>query len=59
MNLMHENLQVTDGVYGIFSKIDINRKITALGNDANNGYTKKEVVKLIEEALEEIRVKNC
>jgi len=30
-NLMHENLAVTDGVYGVLSDTDVKRQIAALG----------------------------
>jgi len=33
-NLMHENLTVTDGVYGILSDADVSRQISALGHGA-------------------------
>jgi hypothetical protein len=44
MNLMYENLQVTDGVYGIFSKIDVGNRIIRLGHQSNNSPTSKEEI---------------
>jgi hypothetical protein len=41
---MYENLQVTDGVYGIFSKIDVGNRIIRLGHQSNNSPTSKEEI---------------
>lgn len=51
MNLMHENLQVTDGVYGIFSSVAVQYKIRILGNSTNDEVNQKEVLKIIEVLL--------
>ena len=34
-NLMHENLTITDGVYGILSDSDVRKRIAELGNRIN------------------------
>jgi len=31
-NLMHQNLSITDGVYGILSEKDVRQQINAIGN---------------------------
>lgn len=51
MNLMHKNLQVTDGVYGIFSKIDIQIKIAGLSKKLNNQLGKEEIIKSLEKVI--------
>jgi integrase len=37
-NLMHRNLSITDGIYGILSDRDIKAKITLLGNNSENDF---------------------
>lgn len=52
MNLMHENFQVTDGVYWIFSNVDVQRRITGLGkNIGKQKYEKEDIIKYIEELI--------
>jgi integrase len=36
-NLMHSNLSITDGVYGILSDIDVKNQIVSLGQKINSG----------------------
>ena len=43
-NLMHSNLSVTDGVYGILSTDDIKRRVTALENNNVDAMSKDEVL---------------
>ncbi|MBN2502490.1 MAG: hypothetical protein JXB38_17030 [Anaerolineales bacterium] len=50
MNLMHENLQVTDGVYGIFSNTDIQKKIAGLGRNESS-IDQDEIVRVLEQML--------
>jgi hypothetical protein len=42
MNLMHSNLSVTDGVYGILSTADMGKRIAGLGKQMNNGKLSQE-----------------
>ncbi len=35
-NLMHKNLSVTNGVYGILSDLDVREQIAALGKQVEN-----------------------
>jgi integrase len=44
-NLMHANLSVTDGVYGILSDIDVKDKISTLGK--NKPHNNKDLTELI------------
>jgi hypothetical protein len=46
-NLMHSNLSITDGVYGILSDNDIQKQIAELGNADVKGEKKEELVILI------------
>jgi integrase len=36
-NLMHENLSITDGVYGILSERDVREEIVSLGKKVESG----------------------
>jgi integrase len=52
MNLMHENLQVTDGVYGIFSNLDLHKIITGLGKTSSQtNMNKQELILILEQTL--------
>jgi integrase len=51
-NLMHANLSVTDGVYGILSDFDVKKQISALGKDLEKSTNKKELVDLLRKILE-------
>lgn len=56
MNLMHENLQVTDGVYGIFSSVDIKTRISRLGNEnGEGGVNNVELISLLENTIDKLR----
>ena len=55
-NLMHENLAVTDGVYGVLSDTDVKRQISELGKgpsySGNRGV--QELVSLTRELLQRL-----
>jgi hypothetical protein len=55
-NLMHSNLSITDGVYGILSEMDVRGRITGLCSNVGLGKIDKidEIVKLTKKLLEEI-----
>ena len=36
-NMMHSNLSVTDGIYGIFSEEEVKKRITGLNNNSPDG----------------------
>lgn len=56
MNLMHENLQVTDGVYGIFSSIDVRQRIIDFGKNVPKTKAKKdEIIGVLEDMLTKMR----
>jgi hypothetical protein len=40
-NLMHSNLSITDGVFGIFSEMDVKTQITKLGRKIIQGETQE------------------
>jgi hypothetical protein len=52
-NLMHNNLTITDGVYGVLSEIDVRRQIAELGSAATRYNTDdvEELVALTRELL--------
>ena len=37
MNLMHSNLSITDGVYGVLSTADVGQRIAVLGRQPSTG----------------------
>lgn len=52
---MHENLQVTDGVYGIFSNIGVQRRMIRLGtNTSTNKIPNDTIIDVLEEAITEL-----
>ena len=55
-NLMHTNLSVTDGVYGILSEADVRGQIESLGkritSDAQNTNA---IIPLLEQLLDELK----
>jgi len=52
MWVMHSNISITDGVYGILSDNDIKGQITALGQEVDsNGKRDFEELKLITKQL--------
>lgn len=51
-NLMHKNLDITDGVYGVLSTHDVGETIKKLGENINQGnMTKAEIIFQISELL--------
>jgi hypothetical protein len=42
MNLMHSNLSITDGVYGVLSTADVGQRIAGLGMQLENGQASQE-----------------
>ena len=50
-NLMHSNISITDGVYGILSDTDIQKQIASLGNTTALGESKEELENLIKQLL--------
>jgi hypothetical protein len=50
-NLMHENLTITDGVYGILSETDVKRQIFTLGNAIAGGNDLRELRLLVKQLL--------
>ena len=49
-NLMHANLSITDGVYGVLSEVDIKEQIGELGRTANS-ETPALLISLLEQLL--------
>ena len=52
-NLMHANLSVTDGVYGIHSDLDVKQQIAALGKSVASAQNKAELIDLLKKLLKE------
>lgn len=42
MNLMHSNLSITDGVYGVLSTADVGQRIAGLGRQLETGQASQE-----------------
>lgn len=58
-NLMHSNLSITDGVYGILSELDGKNQISNLAKEINIGSESKSemVIQKLEQLLNDIREK--
>ena len=56
-NLMHANLSITDGVYGILSETDIKKQIISLGQNTKSigYYHHSELISLFEQFLEQMK----
>lgn len=53
---MHENLQVTDGVYGIFSNVDVQKSIANLGKSSySNSLEIKEIIEVLEKTAKNLK----
>lgn len=50
-NLMHENLSITDGVYGVLSETDVRQQIATLGNGVANSKDVQELRSLVRRLL--------
>jgi site-specific recombinase XerC len=58
-NLMHSNLSITDGVYGILSSTDISEQIKSLGKNTAPNYSEKyEYINVLIEKLEKLTNSN-
>ena len=55
-NLMHENISITDGIYGGLSDADIKEQITSLTceNDPLKEMSKKELLLIIKKLINDI-----
>jgi hypothetical protein len=56
-NLMHSNLSITDGVYGVLSKSDVRERISALGVDTVSTYEgdSQELIAILEHTLRHLK----
>jgi hypothetical protein len=48
-NLMHSNLSITDGVYGILSDMDVKSEIHSLGK----GQKEDDILRMVRELLQQ------
>ena len=55
-NLMHANLSITDGVYGILSQMDVREQISVLGKtvDIENKVDFEELLSITKKLLEKL-----
>ncbi|MCJ7433616.1 MAG: hypothetical protein MUO77_09030 [Anaerolineales bacterium] len=51
-NLMHSNLSITDGVYGILSDLDVKDQISALGKGTIKSENNIELINLLKQLAE-------
>ena len=60
MNLMHSNLSITDGVYGILSEQDVHKRISTLGINAPSHGTMSttELRAVLEQILAEMHMQS-
>jgi integrase len=58
-NLMHENLSITDGVYGILSEADVRNQIVGLGQnlDLTKADSLEELILLNQRMLEQVKLR--
>jgi integrase len=56
-NLMHSNLSITDGVYGILSESDVRAQIASLGQKINSGQidSSEKLVHILEQLLAQLK----
>lgn len=50
-NLMHKNLSITDGMYGVLSEIDVRQQIASLGKGVANSEDLQELRSLVSRLL--------
>jgi site-specific recombinase XerC len=53
-NLMHKNLRVIDGVYGILSDLDVKEQMAMLGTNLAGNLNKQELVLMLKKLLDEL-----
>ena len=54
-NMMHSNLSITDGIYGIFSKEEVKKRITSLNNiSPGRKYSAQELDELVDRVAERL-----
>jgi hypothetical protein len=53
-NLMHQNLSVTDGVYGILSENDVRKQIVGLSSVSDAGTDLHELEQLVKQLLRRV-----
>jgi len=56
-NLMHENLSITDGVYGVLSEMVVRQQIATLGNGVANREDVQEPRSLVSRLL--VKLERC
>jgi site-specific recombinase XerC len=56
-NLMHKNLSVTDGVYGVLSTLDVQKQIATIGNSVAKSSNSNELLILLKRVLEELEAR--
>lgn len=54
-NLMHSNLSITDGIYGMLSDLDVQQRIAALGSGGEGGDTKETIIMTLRKLLSELQ----
>ena len=52
-NLMHKNLSITDGVYGILSDLDVKEQIALLGKSVSTASNKTELLDMLKKLISE------
>ena len=58
MNLMHENMSITDGIYAILSEQDISERISALGKESESPEELAKLLRNLAKQLEEKEIGN-
>ena len=53
-NMMHANLSITDGIYGMFSEDEVKNRITGLNNTSSKRDLSDEEIEKIREFMNKI-----
>lgn len=56
-NLMHSNLSITDGIYGILSDIDMKSRIISLKESRNYENPKEDIVRQLKKVITQLENK--
>ena len=54
-NMMLSNLSFTDGIYGMFSGVDVKKRITGLDHQPGGNISKEELQILLQKTLSQLK----
>jgi len=53
--MMLSNLSITDGIYGMFSGVDVKKRITGLDHQPGGNISKEELQILLQKTLSQLK----